>query len=125
MIDKTRAALAGELGDYLFGQSPIDRSLLRVLGLRHREFARIVRDAPDDADVFAALQARSPESIRAARQWSDELPRRRGLHLFLLDLDDGYLGARWGPVRTTVRFGGAVVVRALKRLWPSREVDGL
>ncbi|MGB8519688.1 MAG: DUF5069 domain-containing protein, partial [Candidatus Tumulicola sp.] len=53
LIDKTRAALAGTLGDYLFGQSPMDRALLRALGLSHREFAAIVRAAAGDDAVLS------------------------------------------------------------------------
>ncbi|MGH7736768.1 MAG: DUF5069 domain-containing protein [Candidatus Tyrphobacter sp.] len=125
LIDKTRAAIAGTLGDYLFGQSPTDRALLRELGLSHREFARIVHDAPGDADVLASLQARSPERVRAARQWSDEIGRRKALFLFLIDLDDGYLDRRWAILRMPVRLGAAWFVRTLKRVAPSRAAEGL
>ncbi|HEY9086326.1 MAG TPA: DUF5069 domain-containing protein [Candidatus Tyrphobacter sp.] len=125
LIDKTRAALAGQLGDYLFGQSPMDRGLLRALGIAHREFARIVRDAPDDADVLAALAARTPEGIRAARAWSETLPRRHGLFLFVIDLDDGYLPGPWRLAGAPVRLGSRLLTRAVKRIWPSRALDGL
>jgi Domain of unknown function (DUF5069) len=125
LIDKTRAALGGELGDYFYGQSPMDRALLHELGMGYREFARVVRDAPGDADVFAALQARSPEGIRAARQWSDTLPRRHPLWLFFVDLDDGYLGGGWKLVQVPVRWAFAIYSRLIKRLWPARAVDGL
>ncbi len=125
LIDKTRAALAGDLGDYFFGQSPMDRRLLHALGIGHREFARIVRDAPADEDVLAALQARSPEGVHAARQWSDALPRRHALFLFMLDLDDGYLGGGWNVMRAPLRWGAAIVVRMIKRVWPSHAVEGL
>jgi len=125
LIDKTRAALTGELGDYFFGQSPMDRALLRALGMGHREFARVVRDAPGDADVFAALQARSPEGIRAARQWSDALPRRHALFLFFIDLDDGYLGGGWQVLRAPLRWASGSFARLVKRVWQSRAVDGL
>lgn len=125
LIDKTRAALCGNLGDYLFGQSPLDRELLRSLGLRHREFARIVRDAPDDGDVLAALQARSPEGVRAARAWSDTLTRRHWFYLFLIDLDDGYLTGAWQLLGVPLRWTSGVFARAVKRVWPSRAVDGL
>jgi len=125
LIDKSRAALAGRLGDYFFGQSPLDRELLRALGIAHREFARIVRDAPGDADVLAALQARSPEGVRAARAWSEALPRRRGLFLFAIDLDDGYLPGWWRWLGAPTRWSSGFLTRAIKRIWPSRAVDGL
>lgn len=125
LIDKTRAALGGELGDYFFGQSPLDRALLRALGLGYREFARIVRDAPSDADVLAALQARTPEGVRAARQWSESLARRHPLYLFLIDLDDGYLGGGWRVLHAPLRWVSVPLARLVKWAWPSRAVDGL
>ncbi len=125
LIDKTHAALRGSLGDYFYGQSPMDRALLRVLRIGHREFARIVRDAPEDADVLAALQARSPEGVRAARQWSDTLARRHPLFLFLIDLDDGYLGRRWRVLQAPLRLVSGFFARLIKRIWRSRAVDGL
>ncbi len=126
LIDKARAAIEGTLGDYFYGQSPMDRALLRELGgIGHREFARIVSNAPADGDVLAALQARSPEGVRAARIWSDALVRRHALFLFVVDLDDGYLGRRWMLVRAPLRLGLAVFARAIKMVWPSRAVDGL
>ena len=36
LIDKARAALNGTLGSYLYGQSPMDRGLLKQLGLSHQ-----------------------------------------------------------------------------------------
>ncbi|MHB8432718.1 MAG: DUF5069 domain-containing protein [Candidatus Tyrphobacter sp.] len=125
LIDKARAAIDGKLGDYFYGQSPMDRALLRELRIGHREFARIVSNAPADGDVLAALQARSPEGVRAARIWSDALVRRHAPFLFVIDLDDGYLGRRWMPVRVPLRWGSAAFARAIKVVWPSRAVDGL
>lgn len=125
LIDKTRAALAGQLGDYLFGQSPVDRELLQSLQMGHREFARIVRDAPGDADVLAVLQARSPESVRAARAWSDALPRRHFLMLTAIDVDDGYATNALNVLRTPMRFVAALATKTIKKVWPSHAVDGL
>jgi hypothetical protein len=124
LIDKTRAAFAGHLGDYLFGQSPIDRKFLAALGIDHREFARIVRDSPGDADVLAALQALRPEGIRAARAWSERLERRR-IELFVIDLDDGYLGRKWAPLRVAARAATRVATRLIKRVWPVNPTAGL
>lgn len=124
LIDKTRAALAGHLGDYLFGQSPMDRRFLSALGIDHREFARIVRDSPDDADVLAALQALRPEGVRAARAWSQRLERRR-LELFVIDLDDGYFGSRWTPFCAATRAATAVATRLIKRIWRVNPIAGL
>lgn len=124
LIDKTRAALAGHLGDYLFGQSPMDRRFLTVLGIDHHQFARIVRDSLDDADVLAALQALRPEGVRALRAWSERLPRRR-VELFFIDLDDGYLGQGWMPLRPAARTAAALVTRLIKRVWPVNPTAGL
>ncbi|MDP9111911.1 MAG: DUF5069 domain-containing protein, partial [Candidatus Eremiobacteraeota bacterium] len=52
LIDKTRAALAGTLGDYLYGQSPVDRALLRALGLGYRDFTAIVMQSANDDAVI-------------------------------------------------------------------------
>ena len=117
LIDKTRAALAGTLGDYLFGQSPVDRALLRALALSHRDFAEIVRDAPDDQAVLQTLAARDPQGLERARRWSAALPRRAGLFLLLLDIDDGY---RASSLRAPVKWCANAISRAAKRLWPSR-----
>ncbi len=71
MIDKTRAAINGTLGNYLYGQSPIDRGMLRALGISYKEFTTIVRrSAGSDDKVFVMLQLRNPEGIELARRWS-------------------------------------------------------
>lgn len=123
LIDKTRAALAGTLGDYLYGQSPVDRALLRALGIRYREFTKIVKDAPDDAAVLAALQARSPEGIARARVWSARLPLTHSLFLVCLDVDDGYLGGPWQALKTPSNACTNAFTRWLKRRFPSRAAD--
>jgi len=103
LIDKSRAAIAGSLGDYLYGQSPIDRGLLRALGLTYRDFTGIVRSAGDDDNaVLAVLEKRVPDGVARARVWSDRLQSRHRLFLFLTDLDDGY-NAALQPVRGLVR----------------------
>jgi hypothetical protein len=122
LIDKTRAALAGTLGDYLFGQSPIDRSLLNELGLSHRDLATIVgRTGDDDDAVLSALASRDPASLERARAWSKGLPERYGLFLWFIDVDDGYCGT-W--LRAPIVVVATAVSRAAKRLWPSHAPDG-
>lgn len=120
LIDKTRAALAGTLGDYLYGQSPIDRELLRALGLGYRDFTQLVRDAADDEAVLAALESQVPVGVQRARAWSHKLPRRHGFFLFLLDVDDG----RYGPAlkRPANALSGALT-RWVKRRWPSKAAE--
>ncbi len=121
LIDKTRAALAGTLGLYLYGQSPVDRSLLRALGLRYREFTKIVDNALSDDDVFREIALKSPEGVERAREWSRTLAQRLGLFMFVLDLDDGYLHQwYWKALRAPTKLAANAVSAAAKRLWPSR-----
>jgi hypothetical protein len=116
LIDKARAAQAGCLGDYLYGQSPMDHGLLRVLGLSHRGFAEIVASAPGDDAVVAAIAQRDPAAIERARAWSARLPIEHRLFFWFVDVDDGYRGSRWlhGPVT----FLANRISRTAKRLWP-------
>ena len=120
LIDKARAAMAGSLGDYLYGQSPIDRGLLRALGLKYRDFTAIVRAAGDDDDaVLAALQKRVPEGVERAREWSERLPMRHRSLLFLIDLDDGH-NAALQPVRGLVRMITGIGSRYIRYRWPAK-----
>lgn len=124
LIDKTRAALAGTLGAYLYGQSPIDRELLHALGVQYRDFTKLVANAATDDDVFRALFARSPEGLERAREWSRELPSRRRLFMFILDLDDGYLRAwYWKALRRPTNVAANLLTSAVKRVWPSRAAE--
>ncbi len=68
MIDKSRAARAGTLGD-LVHPCPIDARCLQRLGLGVAEFGDVVAANPDDASVLAALRARGiPDATDA---WFD------------------------------------------------------
>jgi len=118
LIDKARAVLAGTLGDYFFGQSPMDRQLLRTLRLLHRDFAEIVRTARSDDAVLDAIAARDPGALERARAWSAAMPSRNRLFLYLLDVDDGYR-ASW--LSWPVHRCAFVLSRTVKRLWPSRQ----
>lgn len=120
LIDKTRAALSGTLGTYLFGQSPMDRGLLRALGCSHRDFAEIVRDAAGDDEVAAALQARDRLSLERARVWSARLPERHRLFFWLIDVDDGY---RPSWLRPPIAAGADAMCRLVKRLMPSHAAE--
>lgn len=120
MIDKARAAMAGTLGDYLYGQSPMDHALLKELRLSHREFAAIVRDAPDDAAVVGAIAAHDPVSLDRARAWSGRMARKLGWFLWCLDADDGY---RSTALHAPIAVVANAVSRTAKRLWPSRAAE--
>jgi hypothetical protein len=118
LIDKARAAMAGTLGTYLFGQSPVDSSLLGVLQLGHTEFATIVKRSADDRAVLAALDARDRGCLERARAWSEKtLPQRFGTLLWFIDVDDGYRPNAW---HTPIALVANIVSGTAKRLWPSR-----
>lgn len=57
-IDKARAALAGTLGEYVYGgKSGFDTTLLEFLGLSPEQFLEGVRQSPDDAAMAKWLRA--------------------------------------------------------------------
>jgi hypothetical protein len=99
---KVRARDAGTLGTYLLGQSPIDDEFLKTVQLRYADFIELVRAAPDDATVLAAIGAASPGAIERLRLWSLEMPVRRRLFMQLLDLDDGYVRPGWMSIPVAV-----------------------
>ncbi len=123
LLDKTRAGLAGTLGSYLYGQSPIDRGLLHALGIGHTEFARIVAHAPDDFAVVQTLAQRDPHSIERARAWSRRLRTKLRWFMFVLDVDDGYAGGFWSAVKPVVTPAANGFTWTIKRLWPSRALE--
>lgn len=119
MIDKARAAMKGTLGDYLYGQSPMDRSLLRALGISYKDFTRMVRESGgDDQRVLAALEERCADGMELARRWSERLPRRR-MFLFVIDLDDGYNGGPLHAIRGLIRMLYGWLVRWIRYRWPA------
>jgi hypothetical protein len=125
LIDKTRAALVGTLGAYLYGQSPMDRALLQILGLNHRTFAEIVAAAPDDRAVVAALEAHDSQCLERARAWSATLPEKHASFLRMMDIDDGYVAGgaqKFKPLANGISF---VLTWVLKRLYPTRALEGL
>lgn len=119
LIDKARAVHACTLGTYLYGQSPTDHSLLRVLGLSHRRFLELVGVAHDDNAVLVALQARDPQSLARAREWGSDLGRKHGWFYLILDIDDGY-AAHLRPLRGVINAGTNALTWTVKRVWPSR-----
>jgi len=124
LIDKARAALAGTLGTYLYGQSPFDRALLRALGLGYRDFSRIVANAATDDDVFRELYARSPQGIERARVWGEQLGRRSALMMWIFDVDDGYAASpALAGLRPPANMISNLLTAMVKRLWPSRATE--
>ncbi len=119
IIDKARAALGGALGSYLYGQSPGDEMLLRVLGTDYSTFTRIVREAPDDAAILATLEERFPEGVARARRWSSRpVPFVLRSAAWMLDFDDGYIDGPLAPVRKPIQALYtlvALMVRAVRK----------
>jgi hypothetical protein len=123
LLDKTRAALAGTLGTYLYGQSPIDREFLGSIGMRYRDFTEIVRQADSDEAVVEAIGSRDAGALDRARAWSAELPSRHRAFMLILDIDDGHLpGLRW--IKAPLNIGTDLFCRAVKKVWPSRAAEG-
>jgi len=117
LIDKARAVRAGTLGAYLYGQSPTDTGLLRVLGMGYRSFLSLVGGAADDAAVSAALTARDPGWLARGNAWTADLRKNHKLFLWLMDLDDGYLtGGRW--ICPALNGATAVFTAILKKIVP-------
>ena len=88
MIDKARMQQRGELGNYLLGHSPVDHALLTRMNLSTEQFAEIVRQAPDDAAVLAAVRARWDEA--RVRRWSARFTSTYRLYIPIWDIDEGY-----------------------------------
>jgi quercetin dioxygenase-like cupin family protein len=68
MIDKSRAARAGTLGDAVH-PCPVDRRCLALLGIDFETFSDVVARSTDDAEVLAGLHAAGIASAGAA--WFD------------------------------------------------------
>lgn len=121
MIDKARAAMNGTLGDYLYGQSPTDKSFLRALGITYADFTNVVRRAGgEDEKVLQMLQDRAPEGLELARRWGDRFERRHRIFLYLIDLDDGYIKGPLGAVRSIVRVCAGLLARYIRYHWPAK-----
>jgi hypothetical protein len=61
-IDKARAALAGTLGEYVYGEeSSFDMALLDFLGLTPEQFLEGVRSSPDDNAMVGWIRSRVPD----------------------------------------------------------------
>lgn len=118
LIDKTRASNEGCLGDYLYGQSPMDHGLLGQLGLSHRRFAELVAAAPDDDGIVSEIGRLDDGALERARAWSARLPQEHRLFFWLVDLDDGYRDSGW--LRRPVNFLANQIARTAKRLWPRK-----
>jgi len=118
LIDKARASNTGCLGDYLYGQSPMDHGLLRELGISHRRFADLVEAAGDDDSVMRRLGECDAAALERARTWSARLPREHRLFFWFVDADDGYRDSGW--LRSPINFLANRIARTAKRVWPRK-----
>ena len=105
-IDKARAALAGTLGEYLYGsKSSFDMALLDFLGLTPEQFLEGIRKSPDDAGMMEWLRANAralrPEDVDAFA------------HVFLNDGDDDADRERFAQRRAQL----PIAVRARVNSW--------
>jgi hypothetical protein len=110
LIDKARAHAAGTLGSYLFGQSPVDDSLLAAARVRYADVLDAVRAAPDDTGVLAELERRAPGALQRMRAWSSAPPASCRAIFAWNDIDEGYTR---GPVARGVRFVSDLIYPAL------------
>lgn len=92
MIAKARMRLAGTLGAYLMGHSPVDKALLKRLRMDTDTFVSIVSANPDDASVLAALRARGFDEA-SVRRWSARFPQTYARLIIFWDLEEGYTKA--------------------------------
>ncbi len=90
MIDKAHMSERGQLGSYLLGHSPVDHALLTRFGVTTEQFAEIVRTAPDDDAVLAALRARGFDEARV-RRWSERFTSTYAMFITMWDIDEGYV----------------------------------
>lgn len=94
MIDKARMRANGTLGAYLIGHSPVDRALMKRLGIGTDAFVQIATEQPDDAGVLAALQKRGFDEVRV-RRWSDRFDTTYAVFIRMWDIDEGYSQPTW------------------------------
>lgn len=111
IIDKARAHLAGQLGEYKWN-NPLDQRLFAFLGVTPEAFLAAVQAAPSDSAMLAWVNATvrkqdweiaawsqwmenlGPGDIRRHRLWADDLekncPQRDDIRTIFdrLDLDD-------------------------------------
>lgn len=78
LIDKTRAALAGTLGDYYDGPNGMNGHFLRFVGIDHAALKKFIGKGGGDAEILTWIEThakfkRQPWEIAA---WSDFQIRR-------------------------------------------------
>jgi hypothetical protein len=76
MIDKCRAYLEGNLGDYIF-PCPIDKELLAELNLTGDEFAECVESSSTDEEILQQLGIPMDNKDLDVRKWTSEFLENR------------------------------------------------
>ncbi len=121
LIDKARACDAGTLGLYLYGQSPVDDSLLAAARIDYAGLLEAVRTAADDEGVLREIERRSPGATQRLRAWSAKPPLTCRVTFAWNDVDEGYTH---GPIARIIRFVSngiyPVLTSALRKLRPLR-----
>lgn len=120
MSDKARMSADGTLGAFLFGHSPVDKALLRHLGLTTQQFGKLACANDDDAHVLAALRARGFDETRV-RRWSDRFPKSYSVYIRMWDIDEGYVSPTpfdrlWLGAFRSIESG---LMRAFRRISPA------
>jgi len=90
LTDKARMSIAGTLGTYLIGHSPVDFALLKRLNMTTEAFVALAAATTNDAEVLAALRARGFDEA-SVRRWSDRFESSYRVYIPLWDLDEGYV----------------------------------
>lgn len=77
LLDKSRAHLAGKMGDYLWN-CPLDQRLFAFLGISADAFLSAVKDGRSDAEMLEWIASnqqpkRSPWEVIAWSSWLEEL----------------------------------------------------
>jgi hypothetical protein len=110
LVDKARASDAGTLGPFLYGQSPVDDSLLAAARIDYATLLEVVRSAPDDSGVLSEIERRSPGATARMRAWSAKPPASCRTIFAWNDVDEGYTR---GPLASVIRVVSNLIYPAL------------
>jgi hypothetical protein len=95
MIEKARRRLEGEvtgqdlLWPYMFGvNDPLDRQLLRFLGMKNEDVLEVLRHEPDDEAAAAEMVRRSGRTPAECAAWNARYLRFNAPFLAMMDADE-------------------------------------
>jgi len=102
MADKGRAALAGTLGAYKYGEdSGLDQGTLEFIGLTADEFNEGLRQCPDDASLAGWLLERVHKSDAEVAEWNSARRARGPWNDQIRTMFEGRANAAGRPDVTT------------------------